>query len=330
MIVRDLNAALPNFFVRLMLVTLCLSVPAVKEAAGQGCCSPGSPAAGGFEKGGLETGQLRFLPSVSFTDMGKLVGGDKEIYDPSNRKMDAWEYELDVEYGLTSRFTILASTRYTYRSRRLRGVTPGGTPVSFDAQARGFGDLVVFGKYKLASWNLRTQREISIGAGAGFPTGAYDEKESGIRISRDLLPGTGSYQIILWSFFYRSFRPGPLGVSLSTTYKRAGVSADGYRYGATFECVAGAVYEINDPVGVSVRAGGRWVGTDKLPGLELAGTGGHEVYVQPGLEVKASTGVSFYALLRMPVYFNLNGTQLMQDYSVRIGGVLVWTTTSPN
>jgi len=315
---------MPDVLNRSILIALCFLAVTAGRPAAQGCCSPGSPATGGLEKGGLEVGQLRLLPSVHFTRLGRLVDGNSTIPNPSNRELDSWAYALDVEYGLTSRLTVMASMDYNYRSRRFQVLAVDGGTVSFDADAAGFGDLVILGKYKLSRWNLRTQREVDFGVGVGFPTGAYDEKDGGVRVSRDLMPGSGCYQLILWSFLYKSFRPGPLGVSLSFTYNRSGVAEDEYRCGASLDYVAGAIYELTDLFDVYVQASGRWSGTDKLFERELAGTGGHEVYLRPGLGLKPAPGVSFYAVFQAPVYYDLNGTQLVENFGLRIGSVVVW------
>ena len=265
--------SMPNNVIRLFVLTCCLLAVFTGGAAAQGCCSPGAPASGGLEKGGLEAGQFRLIPSVNFTHLGKLVNGSTRINDPTDRELDAWAYALDVEYGLTSRFTVMTSVSYSNRSRRFQSLAPGGGAVSFDADASGFGDLVLLGKYKLSRWNLRTQREIDFGVGVGFPTGAYDEKEGGIRVSRDLMPGAGSYQLILWSFLYKSFRPGPVGVSLSFIYNRPGSAEDEYRYGASLDYVAGTTYELTDLFDLYLQASGRWAASDRLFDVELSGTG---------------------------------------------------------
>ncbi len=307
---------------RFLLTTFCLITLWTGLAAAQGCCSPGSPATGGLEKGGLEAKQLRILPTVSYTHLGKLISGSNEINNLSNHEINAWAYALDVEYGVTPRITVLTSLNYNYRSRRLEAQTAGGGTIDFDADADGLGDAVLLGKFKLSNWNLQSQREIDVGIGVGFPTGAYDLKSGGVKVSRDLLPGSGAYRMILWSFLYKSFRPAPVGISLSLTYNRPGTSEDDYRYAATLDYVAGVTYELTDLFDLYLQASGQWSGSDKYLGRERSGTGGSRAYAQPGIGVKPFPAVSFYAIFQTPVYHDLNGTQLTTDAGVKIGSVI--------
>lgn len=291
-------------------------------AAAQGCCSPGSPATGGLEKGGLEAGQFRLLPSITYAHLGKMISGNDELDNPFNRSMDAWAYAFDVEYGLTSRLTVLTSLNYNYRSRQFLAPAAGGGTIDFGGDANGFGDAILLSKFKLSSWNLQTQREIDVGIGVAFPTGAYDLKSGGVEVSRDLLPGSGAYRMIFWSFLYKSFRPGPVGLSMSLTYNRPGISEDDYRYASTLDYVAGVTYELTDLFDLYLQASGQWSGSDKYLGQELSGTGGSWVYAQPGLGVKPAPGVSFYAIYQTPVYHDLNGIQLTTDAGFKIGSVI--------
>lgn len=313
-----------NHHVFIILVAFGLTLFIAGGAAAQGCCSPGSPATGGLEKGSLEFGQLRVLPSVDYTHLGTYINGTHEVDNTLGRKLDAWVYGLDVEYGIRSRLTIMASVSYSTRSRRLQGMSVDGTPISFDADTRGFGDLILLTKYRLLSWDLRSQREVDVGAGVKFPTGAYDIMHDGIKVSRDLLPGSGAYHMLLWSYFYQSFRPGPVGISLSLNYNLPGVSEDEYRYGQELNYVGGVVYELTDLVDLYAQVSGKWSGSDEFVGNELPGTGGHWLYLQPGINLKPWATISIYAVFQTPVYHNLNGTQLTPDAGLRIGSVIVF------
>jgi hypothetical protein len=258
--------------------------------------------------------------------MGTYVAGSREIENRLDRTLDAWIYGLDVEYGVNPRLTIMTSIGYSDRSRHLRIPSADGTTIRFDADARGFSDLILLAKYKIVGWTLQSQREIDVGAGVKFPTGDYSIMSDGVEVSRDMLPGSGAYHLLLWSFFYQSFRPGPVGVSLSLNYDFPGVSEDDYQYGQELNYVGGVVYELTDLLDLYAQVSGRWSGSDEFLGTELPSTGGHWLYAQPGINFKLSSSTSFYAIFQTPIFHDLNGTQLTPDAGLRIGSVVVFNT----
>jgi hypothetical protein len=313
-------------FVRTALVglvglgTLCVYP---RNLCAQGCCSPGSPAAGGLEKGGALRGQIRISPLIYFVHMGQTFQGSDEVADEFDREVDAWNAGLDVEYGLTPRVTLLASMNYSMRSRQLISTTSAGTPVNFDADAHGLGDVTLLAKMQLTGWNLKSQREIDVGAGAKLPTGSYDLEEGGVRISRDLLPGSGAYHLILWTYYYKSFRPGPVGVSASAYFDLPATSTDDYRYGAGLNYLIGGLYETQSKADLLLQVNGRWADADQYLGRELPSTGGNWLYARPGVNLRVSPSFSAYVLVDIPLYYDLNGTQLAPSIAFRLGGVLV-------
>ena len=111
----------------IVLVAALLALVRVGNADAQGCCSPGSPATGALEKGGVLGGQIRISPSVYFIYLGESVSGSREVPDELGRKVEAWNYTIDLEYGVTSRLTLLTSFNYARRSRELTGIASDGS-----------------------------------------------------------------------------------------------------------------------------------------------------------------------------------------------------------
>ena len=311
---------------RILFLSFILAGSQVSYTFAQGCCSPGSPATGGLDTGGLPAGQIRISPSINFIHLGSAWNGSKKVEDELGRKLDAWNYALDLEYGLTSRLSLLLSLNYSFRSRELRGIAADGSTLNFDADTRGVGDLIALAKYQLLGWDLLSQRELDVGVGAKTPTGVYDLYENGIKVSRDLLPGSGAYHLMLWSFFYQSFRPRPIGLSLSAFYNQPTVSEDDYRYGPEFNYTAGFIYQTTTPIDIIAQLTGRWAGADQYLGRELPSTGGNWLYAQPGFNVRLGSYSSIQFLAQIPIYRDLNGTQLVPTVGFRVGGFFAINT----
>jgi hypothetical protein len=178
-------------------------------------------------------------------------------------------------------------------------------------------------KFEIWGWDLQGQREIDIGAGVKLPTGAYDLEEDGVKISRDLLPGSGAYHLLLWSYLYKSFRPGPVGVSASAYFDLPATSTDDYRYGAGLNYTIGGLYETASRIDFLLQVSGRWAGPDEYAGRELPSTGGNWLYARPGLDVRISPSLVAYALADIPLHFDLNGTQLAPSLALRLGASIV-------
>lgn len=246
----------------------------------------------------------------------------KRVGDELARKVNAWIYNLDIEYGLTSRFSLMLSLNYAFKSRSFRALAGDGSALKFKASSKGVGDTFVLGKIQVLPWDVASQREFDIGIGARFPTGAYDLTDNGVRVSRDLQPGSGANHLMLWSYYYQSFRPKPVGVSLILFYTHPDLSEDGYRFGDELSYIAGILYQTSSVYDLLVQIRGRWAGRDAYDSRKLPSTGGTWLYVQPGVNIRFFRYSSFYVLLQLPVYRNVNGAQLSPSAGFRVGSYL--------
>lgn len=232
--------------------------------------------------------------------------------DPARRRMTVIEVPTMIAYGFTERWTGIAVVPYVSKdldldiggARRRRG----------DA---GIGDVTLLGKYRLWTRDepgARTTRLSMIG-GASLPTGADDAADGLGRLPRGLQVGRGTLDPMVgltatrWTPFW--------ALSANAVY-RAGGEDEGYEFGDSLRYDLAYEHAIwprelpeeglPDYLYAIVELNGEVVGRDRSLGAVQGSTGGHVVYLSPGLQF-ITPRYAIEAGVQIPVATEMNGLQ---------------------
>ena len=75
-------------------------------------------------------------------------------------------------------------------------------------------------------------------------------------------------------------------------------------------------YAISNLFDVGIELNGEFKDKAELDGVKQDNTGGNIIYLSPGIHFKFHKGMHFDVCVPVPVYRDLNGTQLSEDYRI--------------
>ena len=194
------------------------------------------------------------------------------------------------------------------------------------SETKGIGDAVILLKYQLLKKNGLTW---SIGAGPKIPTGASDlRNESGLRYVADLQPGSGAFDLLLWTNAQTVIKSRPtMGIAFQNVISLKGVNNNylgsaRYQFGNEWQSSLSVSDRLNiknltlDP-SLSVRY--RKAFNDEIDFSDLPSTGGQWFFIEPSLTYWNNPDQHFSLSFSLPIYSEVVGTQLSPNLRVNVG-----------
>jgi hypothetical protein len=243
-----------------------------------------------------------------------LYDGNNRIHDPLDQTLTESRTTLGFNYGARPELTLSLLVPYVSNEFRFDG-SSGRETVS----AAGLGDVTLLAKYRLfkEDWHLGSFNWTAF-AGTELPTGSTQERDDGARLSPELQPGSGSWDpIVATAATYEQDRFKLNGVVL---FEHNGQGAQDYKFGdlAVAELTPGYRFVVAKFPGPLLRAdlGIQWRHefAAEQDGDRLANSGGDTLLLKPGLVFWPRPWWGLVLSLELPVYRNLRGQQLGQDF----------------
>lgn len=200
-----------------------------------------------------------------------------------------------------------------------------------DIDLEGLGDLslsAIWGPWRRPPAvddpeDLFDIRGVSFLAGLKFPTGEEGDRPAPGATPPSLLQlGTGTYDPLV-GVLYRG-RAGELTLFHSTSAQvSGGASKVGLRSGNVLQTATGIEYEISSRIRPRLALEGMFRDKDVLNGSRIDNTGSSLWFVTPGVQVRLTDRVFLDASIRIPVYRNVDRTQLVPGSLWTVG--LSWS-----
>lgn len=270
---------------------------------------------------------------------------------PESMRMEMHMFGL--MYAPTDKLTLMLMANYIETEMEHR-INPGAPAMLFNAvggdtfttETSGLGDIKIGGLYR---FYLEENRKAHFGLSLSLPTGSVDEKDNtpmpGMPPSfpKQQLPapmqlGSGTYDLFPSLTYVQQFENWSWGAQGNAVIRLQSENENNYRLGNIFGFTTWAGYNLTDWIGLN--AGMNYTYTSKLKGdqkdIGIAGPAGRSVTTAfeenyGGERLDAIFGINLYmpkgALkgqriaidVRLPVWQDLNGTQLETDSVVTIG-----------
>lgn len=191
---------------------------------------------------------------------------------------------------------------------------------------RGEKELEQWDIQKLGDARISLRLPLLKGSGFGlnlglkFPTGSTTVRnDASEEAERTLQPGTGSTDTIL-GIHYHS-RPSD---SAFTWFAQAGwqhaiTERDDYQPGDRYNLDLGARYAFTTAFSGIVQANFQVRERDKGVNAEPEDTGGHVLFISPGITYAAGPNTQVYGFVQLPLYTYVNGVQLTTGTSISVG-----------
>jgi hypothetical protein len=157
-------------------------------------------------------------------------------------------------------------------------------------------------------------------AGLKLPTGATGVSNAGGDLAeRSLQPGTGTTDAIVGAIVHRQIADSGAAWFAQVQLQQPLNSHDGFRPGAQLGVDLGYAHSFTDRLSALVQVNAVGKRRDKGPEAEPADSGGHSVFVSPGLSYKLGESLRLYGYYQHPLYQHVNGVQLTARRAVVVG-----------
>ena len=274
------------------------------------------------QDGGIEifAGETIFAKGtrVSLTHIIKskegLLKGSSEVSDPLGQRFTEVRSVLGVNHGFARDWSLSALVPYV--DRELES-TAG------DLSGSGPGDvsLILKHRFHIDDWPRSAWHSAWI-AGVELPTGETRAKQGGVRLAPSLQPGSGSLDAFvgvastldldLWRYdAVALYKQNTEGAQDFEEGDRLTLSLSGkYRY----------LHEKYPGPSASATLGVKWSHTSRseLSGVDSVNSGGEELLLKFGLGYHPRPDIDLGLSLDVPLYEDLNGTQLGLDNRVQL------------
>lgn len=218
--------------------------------------------------------------------------------------IDSIEARTSLKYGITAKWNVEMSAPWFWNEWD----ATGGESDS------GLGDVSLLVKRQVWKHDaLQAQDRLALLAGTVFPTGEHETFDAlGRARPARLSPGTGSFQFPAGVLFNHDSSPGIFADALYTWR----LEGDDYDYGDAVRYDLGLTYAVlgGKPrqhfLWTVLELNGQWAERDQVGGTRLEDTGGHVLWLSPGLRLVHWKGtVSLDLSYQFPVARDLNGGQ---------------------
>ena len=288
----------------------------------QTCCSGGIPLSNNIGLPILEKGTTQIGISYDYNNLNTLNIGTKKLEDNSRLRI-THSVLANISYSISDRFSV--EGLFTWVNQR-RKITQFGNE-NLD-ETSGIGDGLLLLKYSFPNL-IGENTFVNVGIGSKIPFGSSTKKNNqGITLNADLQPGSNAWDIIYWSSISKSFSFRPsFNISSRFIYRSTGTNNSyfgdsTYKFGNEIQAFLGfsdqfLLFKTTTSPSISFKY--RNVTQDKIGGFDLENTGGNWVSIIPNFSINMNQNLVFTTKAELPIYSNVDGTQLTPTYRLTTG-----------
>lgn len=259
----------------------------------------------------METEYAETLPKDGWE--AKFHVGYMDMGSGDNNWMKEQMYEFNVGYGLTRDLSVYVEPTYKVKEMKM----PHGSHVMKES-ASGIGDTELLARYRFMKKDRPdgTYQQALL-LGVKLPTGAWNVKDKGTRLMDMVQPGTGSTDYR--GGFATTWRKGNLTVDGDLIYTFKTENQENYKFGNLISYDLAGLYQLND-LYLMLELNGRAAEKDEANSVKDDNTGGHQLFINPGVSYHILPNTMLMLSVQVPVYANMNGDAQKTNYHV-MGGV---------
>ncbi len=247
---------------------------------------------------------------------GRSYNGSAPAVDPLARTAYGHTLMLEAEYVALPRMALLVALPFVAKERRLQ------QPEPYRYRASGLGDAFALLKYSIPL--PLGEQALSVGAGVKFPTGDAHREVNGARLPRDVQPGTGTWEILLWLWGSSLLADGLAGATAALLVRLPTADEFGFRNGSELQ-LSGTLVWLDCPIPAVLPALSlQWRQTDpdELGEKMLPATGGKSLELRPTLTLQREP-FALQLSATLPLLRRTYGLQLVS--TTHLQAELRWT-----
>lgn len=298
----------------------------------QTCCSGGIPLSNNLGLSQEEKGIFQIGINYDYNYLNTLNSGDQKLNDNARLRIT---HSALVNFGYSITNNLSVEGLFTWINQR-RKITQFGNE-NLDVTS-GIGDAVLLIKYGFTNF-IGKNSNLSLGLGTKIPLGSSTKtNKQGITLNADLQPGSNAWDIIYFSQVSKqfNFRPSFIG-SARLIYRFPGTNTSyfgdsTYQFGEelqAFLSFSDQFIILKTLFNPNITFKYRNAQQDKIGGFDIDNTGGNWISIIPSLSTNISPKIIFTTKIELPIYSNVDGTQLTPTYRIT-SGVLIKLNRKPD
>lgn len=263
--------------------------------------------------------------NYDYNNLNTLNNGTQRLNDNSRLRI-THSVLLNLGYAITNNLAV--EGLFTWVNQR-RNISQFGSE-NLD-RTSGIGDGLLLLKYNFKN-TLGLNNNLEFGIGAKVPFGSSTEtNDQGIVLNADLQPGSNAWDAIIFVSADKQpkFRPS-MSFSGRLIYRKTGTNNtylgnSSYQFGNEIQVFLGIADQFNifkTLATPSISFKYRDADLDKIDGFDLDNTGGNWLFIIPDFTIGLSPKLSFSTRAEIPLYSNVDGTQLTPTYRITTGILL--------
>lgn len=223
-------------------------------------------------------------------------------------------YELKIGYGLMRDLSVYIEP--TYKVKEMEMIHGGAHLMKEDSSGIGDTELMARYRFRKRDWENGTYQQALL-FGIKLPTGDSDMESNGQRLMEMVQPGTGSVD---YSIGYAwTHREGNFTMDGDLIYRVTTENQEKYKFGNLLSYDLAGLYQMKE-LYLMLEMNGRFWEMDEADGDEVGNTGGHQIFINPGVSYHIRPNLMLMASVQVPVYSNMNGSAQKTNYHA-MGGV---------
>lgn len=254
-------------------------------------------------------------------------------------KMDMTMHMMGAMYGVTNKLTIMAMASYVIKDMdHLTFAGGAGTTVlgTFRTRTNGIGDTRISGIYELLK---NHHHRLNVQMGLSLPTGSIKKDDDvlaptgarpRLRLPYAMQLGSGTYDALPAITYIGNNGKWGWGAQGSAVIRLKSENAQGYRLGNLFRLTGWGAYDLGKGMSVNTLITAETLGdingrddqiTAPVTTANPDNYGGERIELGAGFtyEPDYAKNLSFGINARTPIYQDLNGVQLEQDFTLTAG-----------
>ncbi len=286
----------------------------------QACCSGGTPLSSSLGIQSISAKSVNIQLAYDYNTQQDLVARNRKL-DDDRRIRNTHSTLLRGTYAINRKFSF--STLFSFVTQEEKIQSTFGDNLK---SSTGLGDMAALLQYQVIAKN---DIEWTLAAGVKLPIGATDrlDKDLGILLNPDLQPGTGAldYLFGLNVSYNHIFKPNLTFLYVTTIRLTSPADRFGgqlrYEFGNEWQNIFGFKdsYALKSFIlNPSLLMRYRVTGMDESNGQMVANTSGHWLHLVPGVDFLLSPLWSIGLSGEIPIYRNLDGTQLTTSYRLKL------------
>lgn len=288
----------------------------------QTCCSGGIPISNNIGLSILDKGTSQIGINYDYNYLNTLNSGTEKLDDNSRLRV-THSVLLNLGYAFTNKLSF--EGLFTWVNQRRRITQFGNENLDLTS---GVGDAILLVKYSFAN-AIGKNSAVNIGLGTKIPIGSTTKtNEQGITFNADLQPGSNTWDVLYWSLISKNFHARPsLNIFSRIIYRSTGTNNSylgdiTYKFGNEFQTYIGLsdqfmFFKTLSTPSISFKY--RKVDQDEVGGFNIESTGGKWVTIIPNFSINITPKIVFTTTAEIPIYSNVDGTQLTPTYRLTSG-----------